>query len=45
MRRIRYGRGYGFGHLFGLFFLLRHPVFILVIAVVAFAIYLYRRRS
>lgn len=42
MRRLRFPRG--FGHLFGLLFLLRHPVFILVVAVVAFAIYLYRRR-
>jgi hypothetical protein len=44
VRRIRYGRGFGFGHLFGLFFLFRHPAFILVIAVVAFAFYLYRSR-
>lgn len=44
MRGRRFGRGYGFGHLFGLFFLFRHPVFILLVAVVVFAVFLYRRR-
>lgn len=42
MRRIRYRRG--FGHLFGLLFLLRHPLLLLVVAVVLVAVYLYRRR-
>ena len=44
MRRIGFRRGYGFGHLFGLLFLFRHPILILVIVAVVFAIYLYRRR-
>jgi 4-amino-4-deoxy-L-arabinose transferase-like glycosyltransferase len=44
VRSSLYRRRYGFGHLFGLLFLIRHPLFILVVAVVAFAVYLYRRR-
>jgi hypothetical protein len=40
--RFRFGRG--FGHLFGLIFLIRHPIFLAVIAVVLVAIYLYRKR-
>ena len=42
MRRVRFPRG--FGHLFGLLFLFRHPILILVIGLVVFAVYLYRRR-
>jgi hypothetical protein len=44
VRSSLYRRRYGFGHLFGLFFLVRHPAFLLVIAVIAFAVYLYRSR-
>ena len=44
MRRFRFRRGFGFGHLFGLIFLIRHPIFLVVIAVVLVAIYLYRKR-
>ena len=43
VRRFR-RRGRGFGQLFGLLFLLRHPVVILVLVVVVAALYLYRRR-
>jgi 4-amino-4-deoxy-L-arabinose transferase-like glycosyltransferase len=42
MRRLRYGRG--FGHVFGLLFLARHPVFLLVLAAVVLVIWLVRRR-
>ncbi|MGZ4495576.1 MAG: hypothetical protein ACXVWU_12805 [Nocardioides sp.] len=42
MRRFRYPRG--FGRLFALLFLVRHPAFILVLAAVALVVYLYRRR-
>lgn len=44
VRRFRLPRGFGFGRLFGLWFLFHHPVFILVIGVVALAVYLARRR-
>ena len=44
MRRFPFRRGFGFGHLFGLVFLVRHPIVLVVIAVVLVAIYLYRRR-
>ena len=44
MRRFPFRRGFGFGHLFGLVFLVRHPILLVVIAVVVLAIYLYRRR-
>ena len=44
MRGYRFRRGYGFGHVFGLLYLARHPVALLVVAVVVFAVYLYRRR-
>jgi 4-amino-4-deoxy-L-arabinose transferase-like glycosyltransferase len=44
MRGLRFGRGFGFGHLFGLLFLARHPILFVVIAVVVFAVYLYRKR-
>ena len=44
MRRFAFRRGFGFGHLFGLVFLVRHPILLVVIAVVLLAIYLYRRR-
>lgn len=44
MRRFPFRRGFGFGHLFGLVFLVRHPILLVVIAVVLLAIYLYRRR-
>ncbi|HEU5043613.1 MAG TPA: hypothetical protein VFT75_05720 [Nocardioidaceae bacterium] len=44
MRRFPFRRGFGFGHLFGLVFLVRHPILLVVIAVVLVAIYLYRRR-
>jgi 4-amino-4-deoxy-L-arabinose transferase-like glycosyltransferase len=39
-----YRRRPGFGHLFGLLFLFRHPVVLVIIAAVVFAIYVYRRR-
>ncbi len=42
MRRLRYGRG--FGHIFGLVFLFRHPLLILVVVVVVSLVYLVRRR-
>ncbi len=42
MRRFRYPRG--FGHAFGLLFLVRHPLFLLVVAVVVLVVWLYRRR-
>jgi hypothetical protein len=44
VRRFPFRRGFGFGHLFGLVFLVRHPILLVVIAVVLVAIYLYRRR-
>ena len=44
MRSGLYRRRPGFGHLFGLLFLFRHPVVLVIIAVVVFAFYLYRRR-
>ncbi|HET7355060.1 MAG TPA: hypothetical protein VFJ09_00120 [Nocardioidaceae bacterium] len=44
MRRFPFRRGFGFGHLFGLVFLVRHPILLVVIAVVLVAVYLYRRR-
>jgi hypothetical protein len=44
VRRFPFRRGFGFGHLFGLVFLVRHPLLLVVIAVVLVAIYLYRRR-
>lgn len=44
MRRFPFGRGFGFGHLFGLVFLARHPILLVVIVVVLLAVYLYRRR-
>jgi hypothetical protein len=41
----RLPRPFGFGRLFGLLFLFRHPVvLVVVIAVIAIAVYLYRRR-
>lgn len=42
MRRLRFGRG--FGHVFGLLFLARHPLFLLVLAVVVLLVWLVRRR-
>jgi len=44
VRRFPFRRGFGFGHLFGRIFLIRHPIFRAVIAVVVVAIYLYRKR-
>ena len=44
MRRLPYRRGYGFGRLFGLLFLFRHPALLLVVAVIVFAVYDARRR-
>ena len=44
MRRMRRRRGFGLGRLFGLLFLVRHPIFLLVFVLIALAIYLYRRR-
>ena len=41
MRRFPFRRG--FGHLFGLVFLVRHPILLVVVAVVLLGIYLYRR--
>ena len=43
MRRFPFRRGFGFGHLFGLIFLVRHPILFVVIVVVLLGIYLYRR--
>ena len=42
MRRTRV-RGFGIGNLFGLLFLMRHPEFLVVVAVIVLAVYLYRR--
>jgi 4-amino-4-deoxy-L-arabinose transferase-like glycosyltransferase len=42
MRRLRYGRG--FGHVFGLLFLARHPVFLVVLLVVGLVVWLYQKR-
>lgn len=42
VRRTR-TRRYGIGNLFGLLFLIRHPEFLVVVAVIVLAIYLYRR--
>jgi 4-amino-4-deoxy-L-arabinose transferase-like glycosyltransferase len=44
VRRIRSRRRYGFGHLFGLLFLFRHPVVLLVVVAVVLVVYLSRRR-
>lgn len=49
VRRIRFRRGggfgrRGFGHLFGLLFLFRHPVVLAVVVVVVLVVLLYRRR-
>jgi 4-amino-4-deoxy-L-arabinose transferase-like glycosyltransferase len=44
VRRLRYRRGYGFGHLFGLLFLFRHPAFLVVVAVVVLVVYMARKR-
>jgi hypothetical protein len=44
VRRMRYRRGFGFGHVFGLLFLLRHPLLLLVVLVVVVALYLARGR-
>jgi hypothetical protein len=44
MNGSRYLRRPGFGHVFGLFFLFRHPVILLVLAAVVLAVYLYRQR-
>jgi hypothetical protein len=45
VRRMRYGRrGFGFGHLFGLLFLLRHPLILAIVIVVVFVIAMTRRR-
>jgi hypothetical protein len=44
VRRIRFPRRFGFGRLFGLIFLVHHPVLLLVVAAVALAVYLVRRR-
>lgn len=43
VRRTR-RRGFGIGNLFGLLFLLRHPEFLVVVAIIVLAVYLYRRR-
>lgn len=43
VRRFPFRRGFGFGHLFGLIFLVRHPILFVVIVVVLLGIYLYRR--
>lgn len=42
VRRTRV-RGFGIGNLFGLLFLIRHPEFLVVVAVIVLAVYLYRR--
>ena len=42
MRRLRYRRG--FGHGLGLLYLVRHPLALVVVAVVLLAVYLYMRR-
>jgi hypothetical protein len=44
VRRMRYRRGFGFGHVFGLLFLFRHPLLLLVVLVVVVALYLARGR-
>jgi 4-amino-4-deoxy-L-arabinose transferase-like glycosyltransferase len=44
VRGLRFGRrGFGFGHLFGLLFLARHPIFIVVVVVVVAGLYLWNR--
>ena len=42
MARLRFPRGVG--HLFGLLFLIRHPIFIVVVVAVAVGVYLYNKR-
>ncbi len=45
VRTLRFGRrGFGLGHLLGLLFLVRHPAFIVVLAVIVAAVWLYNRR-
>jgi 4-amino-4-deoxy-L-arabinose transferase-like glycosyltransferase len=44
VRRRRFGRRGGLGNLLGLLFLLRHPVVLLVLAVIVLVVYLYKRR-
>ena len=39
-----YRRRRGFGHLFGAFFLFRHPILLVVAALMVLAAYLYLRR-
>ncbi|HET8602987.1 MAG TPA: Loki-CTERM sorting domain-containing protein [Marmoricola sp.] len=43
MRVLRFGRR-GFGHLFGLLFLARHPAFLVIVVAVVVALYLWNRR-
>jgi hypothetical protein len=43
VRRFPFRRGFGFGHFFGLVFLIRHPIVLVVVVVVLLGIYLYRR--
>lgn len=42
VRGFRYGRG--FGHLFGLLFLFRHPLVLAVVVVAVVVVYVYRNR-
>ncbi|HET8560901.1 MAG TPA: Loki-CTERM sorting domain-containing protein [Marmoricola sp.] len=44
MRGLRFGRR-GFGHLFGLLFLARHPVFLVIVVAVVVGLFLWNRRK
>lgn len=45
MRALRFGRrGFGFGHLFGLLFLVRHPILLVVVVGVVLVVLVYQRR-
>jgi hypothetical protein len=44
VRRLRFPRRFGAGRLFGLWFLVHHPVLIVVVGVLVLALYLARRR-
>ena len=45
MRALRFGRrGFGFGHFFGLLFLARHPILLIVIVGIVLIVLAYQRR-
>lgn len=44
MRALRFGRrGFGFGHFFGLLFLARHPLLLIVIVAIVLIVLAYQR--